>query len=760
MFVSVTPKGSRQKTYKFIDFSLLIISSVKETADNPFVTTLEQVPVQEVHFPAVSVATSAEDTPPWERLLDYVLSNSHFDCFNHTSCDGAEVMRGDLGETFRVSVEPVFMNFFQGFQALMQFEPSVATFFRDAPSIQRMCRIFDGLLPGVNPLLEGLATGLEASSLQSSLHTIMMDFLVENFRLPKHAILGKLRDMVAQYQNVTADNSIDAPTCFDARNHEDVTSAAIFALMFGLGSEGPRILLPHLVKDKNRYNQPFVRDYFKEKWNDMLVKSFEQLEPGSPLSYSDIYYLTSPWSKTEVYGYYEIPSNLVQNVTGCDSRTLTPKEDVKRTFCQEPPLSTECCTAQTLLGTHYDKVLRAMKYSVLPSTWDIGEVGKADDIKAGIKRLNYSPVSSSSFRTSLRPAIIAHEYVSNRGTGTWQKQPSFQYSFSDRGICSTFNGLPYPSMFKNNIPMNTFYQEIIEKPSDQSPGDPVLIAMNGIHSGLLAVVYVPSTRAGEGTRVAIHDPFVLPDFQGEPITVYSKNTYTITVTPSLSSIDEQVDELPPTEKNCMSGSDDHNLTLFRTYSYASCTYECHLKHATTDCNCIPWDLPRWTEDLPVCHYPGSSCVKERMENPGGIEPVTCSCAKDCERRDYAYHVTTSKTNNPDLCGRKILSVSPPRWETMERSPLNDFAKYLSISGPSMLHLAMGELDPDSEITREINECTDYLNNAAVIRVFIGPPVANVNRRSLRVTLTDQLINFGKKNLVLLNCSVSFLWGKN
>ena len=95
--------------------------------------------------------------------------------------------------------------------------------------------------------------------------------------------------------------------------------------------------------------------------------------------------------------------------------------------------------------------------------------------------------------------------------------------------------------------------------------------------------------------------------------------------------------------------------MFKKYNKAGCIFECRLRYALKEANCIPWDFP-----LPLEHPEVQICVSnnpyQTFPVPSAVNNLTvfydfmvskeslqdCNCPDDCEGVSYEVLVSTQK----------------------------------------------------------------------------------------------------------------------
>ncbi len=577
----------------FLAASLITVTTMRETSDNPFMTTMEQMPVGEVPFPAVSLEHSQIEQP-WDTFASNVLNNAYFDCFEEQTCDRSEKMVSEVGYLVNSHVIKLYKALFREFANLEEH-----SLFSDEGYISVFCDWVEEFLPGGNALLHNMAVHLERNNLTGSAYSLVRSLAIKTFRLSK----AEVREMLVkfagqQFQDATV-------SCFDPWQHDLTVVVALYSWFFSQGSVSPKVTLSQLAWFYLIYGYDSAN--FKDYWETALLEGLDVdfWTPDSNPSAFDVMNFVSPGS------YSDMPLGRGANGTVCGGLTKLSGQGT-RPFCQEPIKSETCCKIENKMGERYQTVLKIMKGTLQGHTWRMEETSRTSEVTRALGAMGYKSVPADVMFRYYPPLVLGHKFKSGVGGGN-STDPSFLTSFSNEGISYTFNGQPYWDMFKQSDALESFYGELRSTLNGERPVE--YPGSSGYSFGLTAVLEMPGKRESLlGRNILVHDPHILPDFSSAPISLRPGYTYTIAVTPSKNTVDAKVDGLPPNDKRCMSARDDHNLTLFRDYSFSSCMYECRLRVASESCGCIPWDFPRWTEELPICHTAGANCFLHKMQN--------------------------------------------------------------------------------------------------------------------------------------------------
>ena len=85
--------------------------------------------------------------------------------------------------------------------------------------------------------------------------------------------------------------------------------------------------------------------------------------------------------------------------------------------------------------------------------------------------------------------------------------------------------------------------------------------------------------------------------------------------------------------------------MFQQYKEEGCLFECRLRNASSNTNCIPWDypVPKDLDGIDICLAWQNGTDKLRkfnaiMDDPEVIN--SCKCLPDCEEVTYETQVGT------------------------------------------------------------------------------------------------------------------------
>ena len=99
------------------------------------------------------------------------------------------------------------------------------------------------------------------------------------------------------------------------------------------------------------------------------------------------------------------------------------------------------------------------------------------------------------------------------------------------------------------------------------------------------------------------------------------------------------------DRNCLLPTENKDSNLTNNYSKSGCQYECILKKAMKERQCVPWNVPRILPDsfeyCPVNEY--NNPFIESMEQ---LESADCKCPADCSRTFLSVFESKTPLRNP------------------------------------------------------------------------------------------------------------------
>ncbi len=605
-------------------------------------------------FPAVTVAPDA--IPPWAHFMRTVLNGARVDCFGkEESCRAPEKLREDLGRVIDANVRWAFDKAKLVLGTYSTLEANRNLFSRQ--SCDQMSKILGS--SHADSLLLALATILSPSKASWTLQ----DLAVNTFRKPSGQMFQIIEAALQEHATNISKVSISPCQHLLSQTLDKEVFDSLAAWTFSQGGPSPDVRLGELVwsaqLQASFHNNRDAAGEMARVWQ-RLEPAFRALEVQSErLHVASIYrYVTDDEMSSD--------GSVVIGEWNC---TLTPAD--VRPSCLSAT-SPGCCDLEREVSRSYRQVLKNMKYYP-EMLFRTEEAANRDDVRAALENLDYEMLSDDAFVHPL-PVVLSGKFFgrpamsdppAHDGTGAagsaGEDEPLFWRGFStSQGLVHTFNPAPFWSTFRRSEAMRTFHEEVHLKFGNGDDEERTTVRHPESNGPKYSLETFVLAKPSHGVLVTVHDPRLLPDFEENPIQVFPGKTYLVSVTPSLIVVDKGLGSREPAYKECRSGGDPHNLTLFNEYSLSACSFECRMGRAAEACGCVPWDYPQFRPGLPVCHFNGRYCFQAEMTR--ALSPSQCSCLPDCDRIEYATSITVKDTRMSEVCSSfPYRGIRQPPW---------------------------------------------------------------------------------------------------
>ena len=190
------------------------------------------------------------------------------------------------------------------------------------------------------------------------------------------------------------------------------------------------------------------------------------------------------------------------------------------------------------------------------------------------------------------------------------------------------------------------------------------------------------------------------------------------------------------QRQCRFFFENEDLALFNLYSRSSCLFECQLKYASARCQCVPWNYPRLTEDISICHYISQNCFEKALDDSNILTNCSNNCPNDCTTTQYHFSVSSTPFH-----AKKICNVNHKDQNSLEYA----LKKYLGENADTMppkFIRRFEQLAFDKEIGDEVI-CRRNMKNVAIVKFQLMSPLITRIKKTQRVSFTDLVSNFGK-----------------
>jgi hypothetical protein len=123
---------------------------------------------------------------------------------------------------------------------------------------------------------------------------------------------------------------------------------------------------------------------------------------------------------------------------------------------------------------------------------------------------------------------------------------------------------------------------------------------------------------------------------------------------------EDLNKMEPNYIKCLLTNETEPLlfNLTKMYSKSSCEYECLVKTAVKECQCISWNTPELSLDnLAFCDYQNVDCIATINST---FWAADCNCPSDCEETSFSIiKANRILESELDFCtDEKVSAVFP------------------------------------------------------------------------------------------------------
>ena len=304
-----------------------------------------------------------------------------------------------------------------------------------------------------------------------------------------------------------------------------------------------------------------------------------------------------------------------------------------------------CCMLQDIIRSNRHASVKLAKYDYQPASREIAQRGEMEDAIHLANAFDYKTLDQVPETSS--PMFIGCKYADSHGTSDCSSY--FSPVYNTDGVGYTFNHARFYEIFKQTEFNDMFYKEINRKKEEQ--GFRYIRGHGRAFSLYFFVKPDNFDSAHMDNYISVHSPFQLADLESAVFKLEPGWTYTMVVDPSVVETDQGALAMDPETRGCLSAVDDgHGLKAFRRYTQASCLFECHLRVASSRCNCTPWDylvVPGEDSSWPVCNVVETQfCFEVALSEP--VNSTYCDCPNNCEELQYPHSVLMERTKK-ELC---------------------------------------------------------------------------------------------------------------
>ncbi|XP_017463143.1 PREDICTED: pickpocket protein 28-like [Rhagoletis zephyria] len=199
----------------------------------------------------------------------------------------------------------------------------------------------------------------------------------------------------------------------------------------------------------------------------------------------------------------------------------------------------------------------------------------------------------------------------------------FTRSYTEEGICYTFNGLNATDLYRENtfqyqrMGFQNFSKNIIlKRPLKWSLQDgyaidsgiksyPARVLGAGARAGLFIALQSFRSEVDyacrgpiQGFKVLLHSPDDVPLVSNQFVRIPMGKEVLIAVKPNMITTSSGIADYIPQRRQCYL-ENERTLKFFKVYTQNNCALECLTNLTLTKCGCVKFSMPR-TLDMPVC----------------------------------------------------------------------------------------------------------------------------------------------------------------
>ena len=401
-------------------------------------------------------------------------------------------------------------------------------------------------------------------------------------------------------------------------------------------------------------------------------------------------------------------------------------------------------TKQILLQSHYEIFMDVVLYS------QIGFDGKIGNSKLDFKN-KYANMSFIFYLTKPEePKFLINQlgmipfcefaHILNL-TGISESENSrcnrFHPFLTTSGLCQTFNSLGMNQIFKNS----TFLHSWMNLLNIDLNLDPINSVGSGPSNGFYFVLNsferVKASRDSNNFIMSITNEFNPFDIFEQNYPIETGHFYTFRVLANQVVTTDKFDLLHLSQRNCSLPNENGKLNLVQNYSKSGCKYECYIKQAIQECQCISWSIPPMVgQQLSYCSLYENDCFDQAMKSK---LKESCNCPEDCYGTSFSVFPSVKDLEIPkNFCSdQKIKDEFPfPIFCSLCKNVIKTHRMRFYYD-----HVINGASNPD-----DLDEfCHKFIHeNVAVVKIEMATKFITRSVKDRRNSFVSQLSSIGKQ----------------
>ncbi|XP_061393667.1 pickpocket protein 28-like [Musca vetustissima] len=249
----------------------------------------------------------------------------------------------------------------------------------------------------------------------------------------------------------------------------------------------------------------------------------------------------------------------------------------------------------------------------------------------------------------------------------------FRKTYTEEGLCFTFNGLNSQDLYREDtvqyqdmqqMEMNTnnfsggflgrkltwSLEEGYTAGTELGTSYPARVLSSGTKAGVTAILLDNKTNidygcreASQGYKLLLHSPDDVPQVSKHFLHIPMNEETTIAVLPSMMTTSKAIAKYSPEKRQCYMAK-ERQLRFFQVYTENNCELECLTNFTLHRCGCVKFSMPR-NRDMPLCREHQIHCY-ENAEDDLMLEQFSdnldnCHCLPACTSLDYNVEISQS-----------------------------------------------------------------------------------------------------------------------
>ncbi len=359
--------------------TFLILSSFREVAENPFLTSVDSVPIQDLPFPAVSVGgvDIGRGINPWMNFQRLVLDTLVFDCAVAEEGDvgNCTEKRGAAREAFKVVIDDLVDEAFDAIVRASSGESNETMELAGTMACAQAIVLY--MVDGLHRM-DAIAEILQEEGEEGERMAEFRELGKTVFRKSRAEAVSDIHDFIERHHDAYVPSYACSTTYAGGLSFEIV--AKVLAWLVSQGSLDVPIPLGRLLDEPLAETWRFDGKPEFERLISTLLPLYEYLYPSAALrlskpneyllgglAYNGLIRLVHGWPDAEECSVFFTALNTMDN-------------NVQEEFCRQDEA---CCKVEEEVTASYANVLKLMKFSLQPHTWSRREASDVADVLKG-----------------------------------------------------------------------------------------------------------------------------------------------------------------------------------------------------------------------------------------------------------------------------------------------------------------------------------------------------------------------------------------